>query len=112
MDREAWLGYSPRGGKESDTTERLHFHFSFSCIGEGMATHSSVLARRIPGKEEPGGLRSMGSQSQTRLKRLSSSSSKVLLQIGRYHRDMTTKCSIGLWMGSSERKRIFWGKNG
>ena len=29
MDREAW------GRKESDTTERLHFHFSLSCIGEG-----------------------------------------------------------------------------
>ena len=39
-----------------------------------MATHSSVLAWRIPGKEEPGGLPSMGSQSRTRLKRLSSSS--------------------------------------
>ena len=27
--------FSPPGGKESDTTERLHFHFSLSCIGEG-----------------------------------------------------------------------------
>ena len=26
---------SPWGGEESDTTERLHFHFSLSCIGEG-----------------------------------------------------------------------------
>ena len=42
-----------------------------------MATHSSVLAWRIPGTGEPGGLPSMGSQSQTRLKRLSSSSSKI-----------------------------------
>ena len=40
-----------------------------------MATHSSILAWRIPGTEETGGLPSMGSQSQTRLKRLSSSSS-------------------------------------
>ena len=39
-----------------------------------MATHSSVLAWRIPGTGEPGGLPSMGSQSQTQLKRLSSSS--------------------------------------
>ena len=39
-----------------------------------MATHSSVLAWRIPGLGEPGGLPSMGSQSRTRLKRLSSSS--------------------------------------
>ena len=39
-----------------------------------MATHSSVLAWRIPGMAGPGGLPSMGSHSQTRLKRLSSSS--------------------------------------
>ena len=93
----------------SDTTERLHFDFSLSCIGEGngnplqcsclenprdrgawwaaisgvtqsqtrlsdftfafhfhalekeMATHSSVLAWRIPGTGEPGGLPSLGS---------------------------------------------------
>ena len=29
------VGCSPWGRKESDTTERLHFHFSLSCIGEG-----------------------------------------------------------------------------
>ena len=40
-----------------------------------MATHSSVLAWRIPGTGEHGGLPSMGSQSQTRLKCHSSSSS-------------------------------------
>ena len=40
-----------------------------------MATHSSVLAWRIPGTGEPGGLLSMGLQSRTRLKQLSSSSS-------------------------------------
>ena len=32
-----------------------------------MATHSSILARKIPQTEEPGGLQSMGSQSQLRL---------------------------------------------
>ena len=41
-----------------------------------MATHSSVLAWRIPWMEKPGRLQSMGSQSRTRLKRLSSSSSR------------------------------------
>ena len=59
------------GCKESDTTERLHFH----ALEKEMATHSSVLAWRILGTGEPGRLPSMGSQSQTRLKRLSSSSS-------------------------------------
>ena len=29
------VGYSPWGREESDMTERLHFHFSLSCIGEG-----------------------------------------------------------------------------
>ena len=47
------------GESASDTTERLHF--SLSCIGGGMATHSSVLAWRIPGTGEPGGLPSVGS---------------------------------------------------
>ena len=103
------MGCSPWGREESGTTERLHFHFSLSCIGEGngtplqysclenpmdggawwaavhevakswtqlsdftfifhfhalekeMTTHSSVLAWRIPGTGEPGGLASMGS---------------------------------------------------
>ena len=31
-------------------------------LEEGMATHSSILAQRIPWTEEPGGLQSMGSQ--------------------------------------------------
>ena len=31
-------------------------------LEEGMATHSSILAWRIPGTEEPGGLQSMGSE--------------------------------------------------
>ena len=46
-----------------------------------MATHSSVLAWRIPGTGEPGGLPSMGSHSLTRLKRLSSSSSSSSLLV-------------------------------
>ena len=38
-------------------------------LEEGMTTHSSILAGRIAWTEEPGGLWSTGSQSQTRLKR-------------------------------------------
>ena len=37
----------------------------------GMATHSSILAWKIPWTEEPGGLQSMGLQSRTQLKGLS-----------------------------------------
>ena len=102
-------GLQSMGSLGVGTTERLHFHFSLACIGEGngnplqgsclenprdggawwaavhgvaksqtrlsnfiftfhfhamekeMATHSSVLAWRIPGTGEPGGLLSMGS---------------------------------------------------
>ena len=49
------------GSLESDTTERLHFHFSLSCIGEGNGNPFRVLSWRIPGMEEPGGLPSIGS---------------------------------------------------
>ena len=50
-------GCSPWGRWGSDTTERLHFH----ALEMEMATHSSVLAWRIPRTGEPGGLPSMGS---------------------------------------------------
>ena len=40
-------------------TEQLHFHFH--ALEKEMATHSSVLAWRIPGTAEPDGLLSMGS---------------------------------------------------
>ena len=55
------VGCSPWGLEESDTIERLDFHFSLSCIGEELTTHSSVLAWRIPGTGEPGWLLSTGS---------------------------------------------------
>ena len=53
----------------------MTFTFHFHALEKEMATHSSVLAWRIPGMGEPGGLPSMVSHSRTRLKRLSSSSS-------------------------------------
>ena len=59
--RRSLVGCSPWGRTELDTTERLHFHFSLSSLEKEMATHSSVLAWRIPGTGEPGGLPSMGS---------------------------------------------------
>jgi len=53
------VGYSPWNLEESDMTERVHFHFH--ALEKEMATHSSVLAWRIPGTGEPGGLPSMQS---------------------------------------------------
>ena len=51
------MGCNPWGREESDTTERLHFH----ALEKEMATHSSILAWKIPWTEEPGGLQAMGS---------------------------------------------------
>jgi len=59
-------GCSPWGLEESDTTNRTRlsdftFTFQFHALEKEMATHSSVLAWRIRGMAEPGGLPSMGS---------------------------------------------------
>ena len=74
MDGGAWWaavhGVAKGRTQLNDFTFNFHFHVS----EKEMATHSSVLAWRIPGTGEPGGLLSMGLQSRTRLKRLSSSS--------------------------------------
>ena len=57
--RRSLVGCSPWGPEESDTTEWLHPHFH--ALEKDMATHSSVLAWRILGMGEPGGLPFMGS---------------------------------------------------
>ena len=55
------VGCSPWGHEESDTLSDFTFTFHFPALEKEMATHSSVLAWRIPGTAEPGGLPSMGS---------------------------------------------------
>ena len=83
MDRGAcWAavhGVARSRTQLSDFTFTFHFH----ALEKEMETHSSVLAWRIPGTGEPGGLPSMGvAQSQTRLKGLSSSrSSRLVLEV-------------------------------
>ena len=62
------MGCSPWGLEESDTMSDITFTFHFHALEKEMATHTGVLAGRIPGMGEPGGLPSMGSHSQTRLK--------------------------------------------
>ena len=61
MDGGAWWaavhGVAKSRTQLSDLTLTFHFH----ALEEEMATHSSVLAWRIPWTEEPGGLLSMGS---------------------------------------------------
>ena len=72
MDGGAWWaavhGVATSRTRQSDFTFTFHFH----TMEKEMATHSSVLAWRIPGTE-PGGLLPMESQSRTRLKRRSNS---------------------------------------
>ena len=76
MDGGAWWAAAHGVAKSWTGLSDFTFTFHFHALEEEMATHSSVLAWRIPGMGEPGGLPPMGShKSRTRLKRLSSSSS-------------------------------------
>ena len=74
MDEGAWWAAVHGVAKSRTQLSDFTFTFHFYALEKEMATHSSVLAWRIPGMGEPGGLPSLGSQSRTRLKRLSSSS--------------------------------------
>ena len=74
--RRSLVGCSPWGRTESDTTERLHFHSSLLCIGEG---HGNPLqCSRLENPRDGGAWWAavyVVAQSRTRLKQLSSSSS-------------------------------------
>ena len=81
--RRSLVGCSPWGHKELDMTERLHFHFSLSCIGEGNGNPLQCSCLENP--------RNWGAwwaaiyrvtQSRTRLERLSSSSSSSIHVLG------------------------------
>ena len=64
------------GRQELDTTERLHFHFSLSCIGEGNGNPLQCSCLENPRDRGVWWAAVYGvAQSRTRLKRLSSSSS-------------------------------------
>ena len=73
------VGCSPRGRKESDTAERLPFHFSLSCIGEGNGNplQCSCLENPRDGGAWWAAICAVA-QSRTRLKQLSSSSNLFL----------------------------------
>ena len=61
MDRGAWRAAVHGVAKSQSQLGDFTFTFHFHALEKEMATHSSVLAWRIPGTEEPGGLPSMGS---------------------------------------------------
>ena len=61
MDRGAWWAAVHRVAKSQTGLSDVTFTFHFHALEKEMATHSSVLAWRISGMGEPGGLPSMGS---------------------------------------------------
>ena len=60
MDRGAWWAVVHGVAMSRTRLSNFTFTFHFYALEKGMATHSSVLAWRIPGTREPGGLPSMG----------------------------------------------------
>ena len=74
------VGCSPRGPEESDTTGRLHFHFSLSCIGEGNGNPLQCSCLENPRDRGAWWASVYGvAQSRTWLKQLSSGSSRMLI---------------------------------
>ena len=61
IDREAWHAAVHGVARSRIRLSDFTFTFHFYALEKEMATHSSVLAWRIPGMEEPGGLPFMGS---------------------------------------------------
>ena len=60
MDGGAWWAAVNGVAKTQVRLSNFSFTFHFHALGREMATHSSALAWRIPGTEEPSGLLSMG----------------------------------------------------
>ena len=105
------MGCSPWGLEESDTTGRLHFHFSFSCIGEG---HGNPLQCSCLENPRDGGAWWAAvygvAQSRTRLKRLSSSSSNQVVVRSENHICKTFNTVPGPQEVLSEGQRSWKGK--
>ena len=75
-------GLQSMGSLESDTTEQLHFHFSLSCIGEGNGNPLQCSCLENPRDRGAWWAAVYGvTQSWTRLKRLSSSSSILIYKM-------------------------------
>ena len=80
--RRSLVGCSPCGHCELDTTERLHFHFSLSCTGEGNGNPLQCSCLENPRDGGAWWVAICGvTQSWTLLKRLSSSSSNIVVSV-------------------------------
>ena len=87
-------GLQSMGALESDTTERLHFYFSPSCIGEGNGNPLQCSCLENPRDGEAWWAAVCGvAQSRTRLKRLSSSSSALSSQAWARSRGLWCACA-------------------
>ena len=76
------MGCSPWGREKSDMTQRLHFHFSLSCIGEGSGNLLQCSCLENPRDGGAWWAAVYGvAQSRTLLKRLSSSSIKLKFKL-------------------------------
>ena len=98
---------SPWGRKESDTTERLHFHFSLSCIGEGNGNPLQCSCLENPRDRGTSWAAIYGvAQSRTRLKRLSSSSRSPYTYCGRgYFITVTIGLPFGHVLGERRNRK-------
>ena len=104
MDGGAWWAAVHGVAKSWTRLSNFTFTFHFHALEKEMATHSSVLAWRIPGTGEPGGLLSVGLHSQTQLKWLSSSKG---MWVGKNKPCLQRKMSRYIWLevGFSQYKR-------
>ena len=117
--RRSLVGCSPWGREESDMTERLHFHFSLSCIGERNGNPLQCSCLENPRDRGAWWAAVYGvAQSRTRLKRLSSSSSNAYMSVPFFQfsplptysveKEMATHSSVLAWRipGTAEPGRL------
>ena len=105
MDGRAWQA-AVHGVAEGQTRLKdFTFTFHFHALEKEMATHSSVLAWRIPGTGEPGGLPSMGSH---RVRHDWSDSAAAAASSWETENQEIKESHCGWW---SKNKRKFWWNN-
>ena len=103
------VGCSPWGREESDMTERLHFHFPLSCIGEGNGNPLQCSCLENPRDRGAWWAAVYGvAQSWTWLKRFSSSST----MIWPFTVAISAACGLFVCCWSLMTMGKWWGKNG
>ena len=106
MDGGAW--WAAVHGVAKNRTWLSNFTFTFHCHALEKEMATSVLAWRIPGTGELGGLPSMGSQSQTRLKWLSSSITMLILRRFQYREKKMVAAISQRSLSPLENKAALW----